>query len=275
MAVKLIIKDLDDPQKCRVEGAGFDVRPVKDAKDLKPFALPGETGYHPHLWGAAAHFYGRPPNDFYCDEGTGAQLRRTFRSARILSMRADPEIISAVRLDNEDNGDDGQFDAGVSRNVANTAERTHGGHVTLGWSLTVGVEIGGEAAQAKSKVEQTWSFEAGYEYSQSKSDTKELGANIGTSVTLKPGQVKRSVLYAAFGEAEIEVEYDIELIGYGRFRYKKGLPNIGNNAGQDLYQLRKRLREQGYDSPHIVQARERVEIGVFGDSYARLEDVIG
>jgi len=289
MAVKLMIRDLDDPDRCRIEGVGFDLKTPSE-KDVRAFGLLRETGYHPGAWEACRYILGRVPNDMWLGDPTGnqfgskgyelnehwkhCQVRRTFKSGRIVSLDTEPEILSAVRHDNSHNSDPGTFQAGLSRDVADTIERSHESSMTHGFALTLGVELGSEASGVKAKVETTYSMEASESDAVTKGKTKTLSANLGTEVEVPAGKVKRSVLYAAFGRAVFDVTYDLELIGDAYFYFKKAVPNIGHHANVDVVELRRIMREV-YDknAPATVQANERLEIGVFGDSYASLEDL--
>ena len=205
MGIKLFIRDMDDPQKCRVEGQGFDVRAATE-KDGKAFGLPRATGYHPQIWEAAKYIFGRAPNDMWLSDPTGGQfggkgfelnehwrqgtVHREFLKADIVSIDTTPEILSAVRHDNSHNSDPGTFDASLSREVADTLERSSSDSLMNGFALEIGLEFTGktQATETKASIKTTYSMEATHEESETKSNTRTLSAGLGTSVTVAPGK---------------------------------------------------------------------------------------
>ena len=283
MSVKLMVKNLDDPDKCTVTGEGFGLQ-VATGQSLAPFGFPRATGYHPALWAAINDVYGRPPNDAYATEPTGGQhgggaftawrvpqcqVKQTFKSAKLVSLDAKPEILSAVLHDNSGNDKEASFHAGLTREISDSAERTHETHWTAGYSLTVGVEVGNEASAVKASVEQTFSFEGGESKSETKSMTHTLSAEMSSDVVVEPRSKKRSVLYAAFGKAVIDVTYDLELIGNMYIYYKKSLYNHGHHVFCKIDQL---IDKRPKSFKKHAEATERIEIGVYGDSYVRVEN---
>lgn len=282
MAIKLLVRDLDNPEKCRVDGVGFDLKIVGD-QDANQFGLPCHTGYHDPAWIGVRNLLGRLPNEMHLCEKTGGQfmgyafssngkdpcqVRRTFKSAKILSLSTKPEVLDSVRHDNTDNSDEGEFTANLGRTVEDTIEKSTSTSLSLGYSLTVGVEVGSEASGVKAKVESTYSFEASYEKSQSRSYSKSFTSEIGTQVKVPPHKCKRSVLYAAHGQAEFEVEYEYELFGEVYLYYKKSLHNVGHHAFVNVKDL---LKVMGREDRVI--GKELVSIGIYGDSYSKIEDV--
>jgi len=290
MAVKLMVRDLDDPQKCRVEGTGFDIATVDD-KIARAFGLRRETGYDPKLWEASKYIFGRPPNDMWLSDPTGGQfrgkgyeinedwepvvMRRTFRSAKILSLDTTPEILAAVRHDNSKSSVAAPFNASLSREVANSLEISEETSLAIGISHTVGVEVGSEASGVKAKAETTISTEASRSQGKTEGKTKTLTAGQGVEVTVPAGKIMRSVLYAAFGQAAFLVYYDVELSGDAYFYFKKaGWDGKGHHRTVPVQELLRVMRDAyNYPAPAQVTASARVEIGVFGDSYTALEDV--
>ena len=283
MSVKLFVKNLDDKDKCTVTGEGYGLK-VATAQTLKPFGFPRATTYHPELWAAINKVFGRVPNDAWCTMPTGpqhgggafqawrtpeCQVKQTFKSAKLVSLDAKPEILSAVLHDNSDNDKEASFHAGLTREISDTAERTHETHWTAGYSLTVGVEVGNEASGVKASVEQTFSFEGGESKSETKSMTHTLSAEMSSDVVVDPHQKKRSVLYAAFGKAVIDVTYDLELIGNVYIYYKKSLHNMGHHVFCNVDRL---IDARPHAFKKHAEATERIEIGVYGDSYVRVEN---
>jgi len=293
MAVKLVFLDLDKPDAMRVEGAGFGLK-LADEQSCRQFGLVRASTYHPQIWEAAKYIFGRAPNEMWLNDPTSiknvneefggkgyeinqdwrpCQVRQTFHSARVLSQDAEPKAVYAVRHDNSDNSDEGEFNAGLNYSEENTAERSHGGHTTVGFALEISAEVGGEATQSKVGVKETWSFETGREWNTTKSNAVALSAGLGTVVKVKPHEEKRSVLYAAFGGAEVDVTYSMELVGDAYFYFRKAL-NGQHHHVVDVEELRRVMRDAyGLNAPATTLATERVSIGMFGDCYSRIEDV--
>jgi len=289
MAVKLFVRDLDDPERCRVEGEGFDLK-APDEQSVKAFGLRRETGHHPVIWEASKYIFGHPPNDMWIGQPTGGQfggkgyemndhwqqpqLRRTFRRGQIVSLDTTPEILAAVRHDNSHSSIEGDYEASLEREVFDTIEVNDETSLSVGYSITVGVELGSEASGVKAKVESTLSTEATKTQGETKANGKTLKANQGVSVVVPPHRVMRSVLYAAFGQAVFNVTYEMALIGDAYFYFKRGIPGKGHHLTCPLPELRRVMRDvYGHPAPDVVEARQRVAIGVFGDSYSALEDV--
>lgn len=283
MSVKLMIKNLDDPKKCTVTGEGFGIKTV-GGESAKAFGLVRATTYHPALWAAINRVFGRPPNDAWMSMPTGpqhgggafeacrkkeCQVIQTFKSAELVSLTAEPEILSSVLHDNSDNDAEASFHAGLTREISDTAERTHETHWSAGYSLTVGVEVGNEASGVKASVEQSFTFEGGESKSETKSKTHTLSAEMSSDVTVGAHEKKRSVLYAAFGKAVIDVTYDLELIGNLYIYYKKGLANRGNHVFCEIDEIID--HSKGAFKKH-AECTERITVGVYGDSYVRVEN---
>jgi len=288
MSVKLIIRDLDDPERCRVEGTGFDVKAV-DEKAAQAFGLLRATGYHPGAWEACRYILGAPPNDMWLGEPTGdqgggkmyelnahwkpCQVRRTFKRAQIISLDTTPAVLAAVRHDNSHSSLEATYHAGLESEFADHAEIETWSSLTNGFSLTLGVEVGNEASAVKGKVETTYSMEAASGKNKTKGKSRAFTTEEGVEVTIPAGRVMRSIRYAAFGAAVFDVTYELSLVGDAYAYYKKGLPNIGHHATVDVEELRRIMREvYGKNAPATVEATDRVEIGIFGDSYTSLED---
>ena len=210
MAIKLHIRDMDDPDKCRVEGSGFDIRAATE-KDGKAFGLPRHTGYHPQIWEAAKYIFGRPPNDMWLSDPTDGQfggkgfevnehwrqgtVRRDFVSGEIVSIDVVPEILSAVRHDNSQNSDEGTFDASLSREVSDSIERATSKSISNGFALELSAEFTGktQATETKLGIKTTYSLDVTEGESEAKSNTRTLSAGMGTQVTVKPGEEKRAL----------------------------------------------------------------------------------
>ena len=281
MGVRIALTLRDTLEQSDVEVSGFDLLHLTKAR-ARQFKIPvAERGYWPEGWGACARIFGRPPDWWHAtdikgewgeyaaerDRGKDVQevrLQKRPVSARIVTIESHPAAqVTRKRRNTSDHR--GTFQVELEDSVSVDFSRTASNEWAVGSETTVGVEIGGELAQAKTKVEQTISF--GYTRGEETTRAKGEAISVADSieVELGPGEEAIASLSASRGAIIVDVDYDCALVGQGMFSFNKRHHNGHRDWFVDIIQV---LNELGYSNN--IRVIERMSLGFVSDGVATL-----
>ena len=309
MGIQISLIMRDDLESSTVKVNGFDLLSMTDAIAQQFGIVTAEQGAHWPLWDVARTKYGRYPDWFHACDGAGKVGWKEFErrkldgvraqkkavAARILGVQTTPAAQVSRRRKNDSAKHEAVYTVTLSDEVSAENSRTTSNEWSVGNESKVGVEIGGELSQVKTTVETTVSFGyvRGEERTRGSSTTKAVEDSL--EVTLGPGEEALCSLSASRGIVNVEVDYDITLMGEAMFSFVqrplRGKRDHLMSINQILYGLSYANRggpmaafkawekrhggwkdfEQKYKPPKI-RVRERFGLGFVSDGVATLAD---
>ncbi|MCY4248096.1 MAG: hypothetical protein OXE95_11055 [Chloroflexi bacterium] len=152
-----------------------------------------------------------------------AQILYKPTAAKVARLDTSPAILQKVIWDNSLGNAPLHCEAEISTEIRQVAEcNWHSDH-EVSESVTIGLEVGSEAAGVKSSFESTTTY--GFSWGQGGSESKETNAGSSASIQrdVPAGQIEIAGLIANRGTLVIEVDLDWQILGYvGAQYWRKG-----------------------------------------------------
>ena len=180
------------------------------------------------LKAAIGAYFGKAPDDaFLCSPTPWGDLYNrygwpqvqtilTVQSATIIGIQSEPTILNSQEFKNNSSVA-ANFNCGVTQEVSVTAESnwTNTQSIDVSQSVSYGISFLGSGAEG----ETTFSFSQSWEQGGSNSETVTLGSSSGVEVTLQPGQSVTAELSAGKGSLQVQIVYQVTLIGDTAINY--------------------------------------------------------
>jgi len=276
MGVRIALRLADDLEHTRASASGFDYFTLNEDAAKAFGIIPNTRGYHAQLWEVCREFYGRPPDWFHCfdiDKPLGGwdgykkngceheqvKVEKKAIGCRILSVKSEPSIFASDDWVN-DSDQPSTYKIALDETVTAETSRTVSDLWSVGYAMTIGVEIGGEAAQAKVKMEETISF--GYEHGQEETKGSSISKTVerGVETTLPPHTEVLASLMGSRGSVEVEVDFECRLTGDAMWSFAKKHLNGRRDHLQDINEILDRCHQ-----PRIRQTKEIYNLGFVSD----------
>ena len=290
MGVQISLALRDTLDESSVHAGGFDLLELNADRANQFGLIVGTRGYHEKLWAACRRIYGRVPDWFFCRDITSDKDKRAFGThwdeyrlshpgveevrlekravaARLVTIESKPAAQVSRRVRNTSSTLSGTFSVELEDSIS----VEHSREIQHGWSAgsetTVGVEIGGELAQSKVKVEQKVSF--GYNGSSTKSEAEGEAIAVSSAVEVPLGPLQEGVvsMSCSRGKILVDVDYDVLLVGTAMFCFAQ---RHHHGKRDHLIDPNRLLLELGKQP--VIRVTERMGLGFVSDGEARLED---
>ena len=187
--------------------------------------------------------------------------------ARIVSVESKPAAQVTRRRKNP-SSKRASFTVELTDSISTDHSRSTSDEWAVGMETKIGVEIGGELAQAKTTVETTISF--GYTRGQETTNTRGESVSVSDSITveLDPGEEAVAAMSCNRGQIMVDVDYECALRGAAMFSFHQKLLNGGRDHHVDIERVMRQLHGQAIS--HRVT--ERMGLGFVSDGVAALRD---
>ena len=281
MGVQISVILRDNVEDSQVNVSGFDLLPLNNIIARKFGIITHERGAHWPLWDVCNSIFGRYPDWWHTkdndrewgeykalrDQGYEVEevsLEKKPIRARIVGIESKPSALATRRRRNTSDSK-GNFILTLSESVSLEHSRTTSDEWAIGSETKVGVEIGGELAQAKTTVEQTVTFG----YTRGIEKTKARGQAIEVSdaieVELNPGEERIASLNATKGAILVDITYACRPMGQAMFSFAQKHHNGKRDHLVDIHDVLNRLGRE--DSIEVI---ERTSLGFVSDGVAEL-----
>ena len=284
MGIQIDLDLRDNIESSRATVSGFELQPFTKAAARK-FGIPvSEYGYHPQLWSVCNRIFGRVPDWWHTRDVKGewdlyeawrnsdgkdyeVKVEKRAVAARIVSVESKPAA-QVTRSRRNPSSHRASFTVELSDTISTEHSRSVSDEWAVGMETKIGVEIGGELAQAKTTVETTLSF--GYTRGQETTHARGDSVSVSDSITveLDPGEEAVAAMSCNRGKIMVDVDYECRLVGTAMFsfaqRYLRGQRDYGVDIGKVLRML------HGNEPCHRVT--ERMGLGFVSDGVATLRD---